>query len=102
LGRVDRAFFQRRIDVAAGELLRHDAELLHNLSGKTADAEFQAVQIGDRLDLLAEPAAHLATGVASEDRDHVIALVELVEHLLAAAMDIPGLIQSLVGSARYA
>ncbi len=27
LGRIDRALFQRRIDVAAGDLLRHDAEL---------------------------------------------------------------------------
>src|ERR1700745_1122793 len=43
-GGVDGALLQRRIDVAAGKLLRHAAELLHDAAGKTADAEFQALQ----------------------------------------------------------
>ena len=67
-GGVDRAFFQRRIDVAAGELLRHHAELLHHAAGKAADAEFQALEIVDGIDFLAEPAAHLATGVAGQQQ----------------------------------
>src|SRR3954447_7284018 len=64
-GGVDGALFQRRIDVAAGELLRHDADLLQNLSGDAADAEFEARHIRDRLDLLAEPTTHLGAGVAA-------------------------------------
>ena len=65
-GGVDRALFQRRIDVAAGKLLRHAAELLHDAAGKAADAEFQPLQIVDGVDLLAEPAAHLTSGVAGK------------------------------------
>src|SRR6185437_17017393 len=84
-GRVDRALLQRRIDVAAGELLRHDADLLQNLARDTADAEFQSREIGDGLDLLAKPAAHLGAGVAAGKADHGKLLEELVAEFLAAA-----------------
>ena len=82
LGRVDGALFQRRIDVAAGELLRHDADLLQHLTGDAADAHLEARQIGDGLDLLAEPAAHLGAGVAAGETDHAELLEELVAELL--------------------
>ena len=59
-GGVDGALLQRRIDFTAGDLLRHDAELGHHGAGKAADAHLETLQIGDCLDLLAEPAAHLA------------------------------------------
>jgi hypothetical protein len=75
LGGIDGALFQRRIDVAGGDLLRHHAELLQHPAGKSADAEFQALEIVDGVDLLAEPAAHLAGGVAGQQRGDVIALV---------------------------
>ena len=65
-GRIDGTFFQRGIDVATGELLRHATELLHDAPGKAANAEFQSLEIGDGIDLLAEPAAHLTTGIAGE------------------------------------
>ena len=42
-------------------------------------------EIGDGLDLLAVPAAHLRAGVAAEDRVNVVFLVEIVHHLVAAA-----------------
>ena len=64
-GRIDRALLERRIDVAAGDLLRHHAELRDDLAGKAADAHLEALQVGDRVDLLAEPAAHLGAGVAA-------------------------------------
>ena len=101
LRRVDRALFERRIDVAAGELLRHDAELLHDAAGKAADAHLQPLQIVDGLDLLAEPAAHLAAGIAGQKRRDVVALVELVEQLPAAAQHVPGLVDALVGAERH-
>ena len=43
-GGVDGALFQRGIDVAAGELLRHAAEFLHHAAGKAADAEFHSLR----------------------------------------------------------
>src|SRR5437763_14529479 len=64
-GGVDRPFFERREDLAARDLLGNHAELGQHAAGETADAEFQAVEIGDLLDLLAEPAAHLAAGVSA-------------------------------------
>ena len=60
---VDGAAFQRRIDVAAGDLLRHGAELGHHLAAETGGAHLEAVEIGRRLQLLAEPAEHLAAGL---------------------------------------
>ena len=42
-GGVDGALLERRIDVAAGELLRHAAEPLHDAAGIAANAEFQAL-----------------------------------------------------------
>ena len=47
LGGVDRAALERRVDVAARDLLRHDAELRHDLAGKAGDAHLQALQVGD-------------------------------------------------------
>ncbi len=64
-GCVDRALFQRRIDVAAGELLRHDADLFEDLAGETGNAHLQALEVVQRVDFLAEPAAHLHAGIAA-------------------------------------
>src|SRR5262245_66591180 len=64
-GGIDGALLERRKDVAGGKLLRHDAELGQNASGKTADTELQALHVVETFDLLAEPAAHLAR---SEER----------------------------------
>ena len=43
-----------------------DAELAQDLAGEAADAELQALEIVERLDLLAEPAAHLRAGAARQ------------------------------------
>src|SRR3954447_14677006 len=83
---VDGALFQRRIDVAASELLRHHTDLLQHLAGNAADAEFEAGEIGNGLDLLAEPAAHLGSGIAARKTDHAEFLEELVAKLHAAAL----------------
>ena len=45
-GGVDRALFERRIDVAAGDLLGTDAELFEDLAGKAGDAHLQALEVG--------------------------------------------------------
>ena len=90
LGGVDRAALQRRIDVAARDLLRHEAELLQHLAGKAADAHLQALQVGDGLDLLAEPAAHLRAGVAGR---HAVQLC-LAKNSFIRSMPPPWYIQA--------
>src|SRR3546814_7071216 len=62
LSGVDGALFQRRIDVAAGDLLRHQAQLDQHLAGEAADTHLEAIQVLDGLDFLTEPAAHLRAG----------------------------------------
>ena len=100
-GRVDRALLERRIDVAAGKLLRHHADLLQHLTGDAADAELQPGEIGDRLDLLAEPAAHLGAGVAAGETDHAVFLEELVAELHAAALIPPGVLHARIEAERH-
>jgi hypothetical protein len=59
------------------------------LAGKSADPHLQALEIVDALDLLAEPAAHLAP-VLPPGGDDVVLLVEVVHQLDAAAVEHPG------------
>src|SRR6266478_8928218 len=66
--------------------------------GKSTDAELETLEVVDRVDLLAEPAAHLTAGVAGEQGNAIEFLVEFVEHLPAAAEHVPGLVKALVGS----
>src|SRR5260370_23999254 len=68
LGGVDGALLQRRINVAGSDLLRYAAELLARQPGNTADTEFESLEVGDFLDLLAEPSAHLASGLGGPKR----------------------------------
>ena len=56
-----------------------------HLAAEAADAELQALDVGDRLDLLAEPAAHLRAGVAAGEVDDVVLGVELAHQLEAVA-----------------
>src|SRR5216684_1267845 len=48
-GRVDRALLERRVDVAAGDLLRHDAELGERKTAGSADAHLEALQVATLL-----------------------------------------------------
>jgi hypothetical protein len=59
-----------------------------HLAAEAADAELQALQVGQRLDFLAEPAAHLGAGVAHREVDDVVLGVELAHQLQAVAFDI--------------
>src|SRR5580765_6626711 len=96
LARIERAFFQRWIDIAAGDLLRNATQFLQNATGETTDTHFQALQISGRVDFLAVPTAHLATRVSCEKCNAIVLLVELVQHFLAAAKRKPTLVQPLV------
>ena len=86
---------------AAGNVLRHDAELREDRAAETADAELQPVQVVERVDLLAEPAAHLRAGIARRQRVDVELLVELVHQLDAAAVIHPGVLHAAVEPERH-
>ena len=90
--RVDRALLQRRIDIAARDLLRHDAELGHHPTAEAGRAHFEALEIGHRLELLAEPAEHLAAGLPAGQGHHAEAVVDLVHQLAAVAEQQPGVV----------
>src|ERR1041385_45855 len=85
LGCIDRAFFQRRIDVAGGELLGYDTKTLKDRAGKPADAKFQALEVVDGLDFLTEESAHLRAGVARREADAIELREQLVHQLRAFA-----------------
>src|SRR5262249_49091351 len=92
LGGVDSALLQRRVNVASSDLLRYAAKLLDRQAGKSADAEFEALEVGDFLDLLAEPSAHLAARIGRRQRVDVELLAELVEQPNAVAVIKPGIL----------
>src|ERR1700694_5788150 len=100
-GRVDGALLKRRIDVATGNLLRHDTDLLQHLAGNSADTKLQSGEIGDRLDLLAKPAAHLRAGVSAGEPDHTVFLEELVAELHAAALIPPRILHARIEAERH-
>src|SRR6202043_3750206 len=95
------SLLQRGIDIAARELLRHDADLLQHLASNSSDPEFQAGEIGNALDLLAEPAAHLGAGIAAGKTDHAEFLEELVAELHPAALIPPGILHSCIEAKRH-
>ena len=85
-GGVDGALFERLVDLAAGDVLRHAAHALDHLAREAADAELQALHVGGALDFLAVPAAHLRAGVAAGEVDDVVLGVELAHQLQAVAL----------------
>src|SRR4029079_7076424 len=99
---VDRPLLERRIDLTAGDLLRHDAELGKHMAAHARDTELEALEIVDGLDLLAEPAAHLRAGIAAQDRMRLERLQRLVAELGAAAERPPGMLMAMVHAERRA
>ena len=88
--RVERALFQRRINIARRDLLGHDPEFRQYRSGKAGGTHLQALEILDVLDFLAIPAAHLHARIAQREIDDVVGLVHLARQLHAIAFVHPG------------
>ena len=72
--------------------MRHRAQLGQHHAADAADAHVQALQVGDRLDFLAVPAAHLHAHVATDVIDDVVLLIERAQHRHAAAVVDPGVV----------
>src|SRR5690349_22194857 len=89
LGRIDRALLERGINVTAGNLLWDETELLQCLAGPASDPHLEAFEVVDRLDLLAEPATHLTTGIAAHHARQIVLLGELIHQLEAIAIVVP-------------
>ncbi len=99
-GGIDRALLERRIDVAAGNLLGHYAELLQGRAGPAADAHLETLEVLDGFDLLAEPAAHLRAGIPAYERVDVRLLRKVVHQLHAVAVVEPGILLAGVEAER--
>ncbi len=96
LGGVDRSGLQSLEDLASGNDLHRGAEFAHHGTAEARDAEHQALQVADRVDLLVEPATHLDAGVAGRELDHVEAVpVDLLQHREAAAVVEPGILLTI-------
>src|SRR5262249_13497191 len=95
-GGVDGALLQRRIDVAAGDLLRDDAEFPQRLARPAADAHFKTFQVCWFLEFFVEPAAHLTAGIASRQTVHIEFLPEVIDQLRALAIVVPGVLLACV------
>ena len=60
------------------------------MAAHAGDAEFEAVEILDGLDLLAEPAAHLGAGVAAQDGVRLERFQGFIDEFGAATERPPG------------
>ncbi len=84
------AALQRHEDLARGDELRGHAELRQDERAEAGDAHAQALQVVDRVDLLAEPAAGLGIHEVARQDDHVVRVIGLLDDLEAAAAEHPG------------
>ncbi len=101
LGGVDGALFQRRIDITAGDLLRHDTKLFNHFAGKAGNAHLDAFEIVNRVDLLTEPASHLRSGIARNHAVEVMFGVEFIEQFVAVAFIEPRIGQASIQTKGY-
>src|SRR5262245_11068731 len=85
-GSVDRAFFQGWIGITARDLLRNAAELGQSLASPSANPHLQALEVGDGVDLLAKPTAHLGAGIAAGYGIEFGFPAKFIEHVLAAVI----------------
>ena len=91
LDAVDRAALQGRVDVRHAQRHGHRTQPLEQLAAQAGAAQLEPLEIGQPVDLVPEPAAHLQAGVAGHERLEPERRVELVPQRLPAAVLDPGL-----------
>ena len=106
---INRAFLQRLVNLASGDVLRHHTQTFQNATGETTAPELQAFQVSDRADFLAEPTTHLHAGVSHREINdahfgemlaqefEAIALVHPGRHLAAVQAKGYGAVQRISG-----
>src|SRR5262245_40632375 len=80
---VDGALLQRRINIATSDLLRDNTKLAERFAGPAPDTHLEPFEVCGLLDLLVEPAAHLAARIAGKQALGVELGAELVDQFLA-------------------
>src|SRR3990172_2407627 len=99
---VDDAALEGRVDLTARREDDGAARSGDDLAAETRDAHLQALVVGDRVDLLAEPAAHLHAGRGRWARHEVEGLVGLLPELDAVAVVVPDVVPLRVHAERHA
>ena len=92
LGGIDVTPFEGHQDFIRRQVPNIGAQLRHDRAAKARDPDFQALEVGDLLRRLPEPAAHLGTGVARCKRHRPEIPVEAVDGLVAATTGQPGIL----------
>ncbi len=92
---VDGAAVKRGVEFTGGDIGDVDAEFGKDLAGDAGNTHFQSFQVIQRLDFLAEPAAHLDAGIAAGEGVDAEFVVTFLHQLHAAAVIEPGVL--LVG-----
>ena len=82
---VDHARLQAREDLGRRRGLRRGAEPAEHLAAEAEHAHLEAAQVGEALDVAAEPAAHAHAGIAAHERLRAERRIELVPQRLTAA-----------------
>ena len=101
LGRINGAKLQRRIDVATGQKLGRNADLLHDTGAKAEEAHFHALKVGDLLHRLPEPAGGFRRDHAADTAVNVLRRHHLLIDFMAAAMEHPGIVFAEAGAERH-
>ena len=85
-GRVNRAFFQRLVNLAAGDVLGDHAQTLQHAAGESTATKLQSLEVGNRVDLFAVPAAHLHAGITHGEVNNTDFGEVLTQQLQAIAL----------------
>src|SRR5262249_58314765 len=86
LGGIDRAAFERRINVGRGNLQGHNAELRQNHATQSADAELKPFEVVDGVDLFAVEATHLHAHIAAGNGQDSVLLEQRTDELQPSAV----------------
>jgi hypothetical protein len=89
-GRIYRAFFQGRIDLARRNLLGNRAKPLEYLAGKAANTKLQALEVVERVHFPSEPSAHLGAAVSRRHDEDLVIAEKLTHEFQPAPLIHPG------------
>ena len=89
---VDRTAVERGVEFAGGDVGDIDSQLGHDFSGKAGDPHLEPFEVGDAVDRLAEPTAHLVAGVAAGEAVDTEFVVDFPHIFHSVAVVEPGIL----------